>query len=293
MMTETMSRQNAMNRLTRVGVLALAAVVAVACEDITNPVEEFGRLEGPFVQFVTSQAVGTPGSEVLAIFQLPTRVDEDVEITFAFSGDAVFGQDFLVVDREGNVRSDVTASGGTARIPFLPEQTAFGRDTLRLMVPFNAVDGRSLRVEMTDARTVSGRRIETGFVETFRTFTLDIEGFVDIPTGAYVGERTGQFGTAAAAVTITKPPSPITVDGQEFDFVLSDYSVGVFGPMVPWSFSVTSGGSVLAAPRSHQFAVTSNVTGTYDFASERLTLNVTLTCCGAAGATWQLVVARP
>jgi hypothetical protein len=282
-----------MRSLRKVGTLALTALVAVACEDITNPVEEFGQLAGPYVRFERSSAVGVPGSVVRVIFQMPTRVEEDVDIDFTFGGSARFGEDFWAVDDEGNVRTDVTGAGGSARIPYRAEQTQFGRDTLNLFVPFNATDGRTAEIEITSARTASGRTVETGFVESFRTFRLNIEGFVDITTGAYEGQMTGQLGNAATQVTITKPATPVAIDGNTYAFVISDYSAGLFGVPVPWAFNVTSGGTVLAAPRSHQFAtVTSTVTGTYNFTTRQLRLNVTLTCCGAAGATWQLTVAR-
>lgn len=293
MIAHTAREQVFMNSVKRFGILALSALVGGACEDITNPVEEFGELTGPFVRFETSQAVGTPGSQVNVIFQMPTRVEEDVEIEFAFGGNAVFGQDFRVVDREGNTRTDVTAAGGTAVIPYRFDQTAFGRDTLRVVVPFEAADGRTLEVEIVEARTVTGRPVETGFIERYRLFNLNIEGFVDVPTGTYVGQRTGDFGTAAAQVTISKPATPIVIDGIGYQFEISDYSGdgSLFGVGVPWAFSVTSGGTVELAPRSHVFGtVTSDVSGSFDFATGRLSLNITLTCCGAEGFGWQLAV---
>jgi hypothetical protein len=103
-------------------------------------------------------------------------------------------------------------------------------------------------------------------------------------------------GDAAANVTITKPATPVTINGVAYSFVISDYTgaADLFGAPVPWAFNVTSGGTVLASPRSPLSAtLTSNVAGTYNFTTRTLTLNAELTCCGGAGLTWQLRVARP
>lgn len=287
-------RQNDMKILPIAGVLALA-VIAAACEDISNPVEDSGQLADPYVRFEFPDEIGIPGSVVPVIFVMTTRVEENVDIRYTFGGNAVYGTDYWAVDPSGNRRNDVTQAGGTARITYSASQSTFPRDTLRLFVPFSAVDGRTAEIEIAEATTPSGRTIETGFIDEYRTFDLSIQGFVDIPTGTYVGQRTGQVGTAAANVTITKPATPIQISGTNYSLVISDYTGDgeVFGAAIPWAFNVTSGGFVIAAPRSHQFAVvTSNVTGTYNFTTRQLTLNTTLTCCGGAGLTWQLRVAR-
>jgi hypothetical protein len=276
------------------GLLAMSGLVG--CESIPNPVEEFGERVGPFVRFEFPGAIGTPESEVLVIFQMPTRIGEDVEIDFTLGGSARFGEDFIVLDRAGNVRTDVTPAGGTARIPSAATQPVFGRDTLRIFLPPDAEDGRLLDIEITAARTVSGSPVEAGFIDAYRRFRLSIEGFVDIPIGTYVGERTGDFGTGAAEVTITKPSQPIQVGGESFQFVVSDFTgnAGVFGVAVPWAFSVTSGGTVFAARSSHTFGiVTSSTIGTYDFTTRTLDFDVILTCCEQVGARWRLVVSQP
>ena len=46
--------------------------------------------------------------------------------------------------------------------------------------------------------------------------------------------------------------TPVVQDGIEYRFVLSDYTGDgtLFGVRVPWAFNVTSGGTVIASPRS-------------------------------------------
>ena len=278
-------------RLMRItAALGVAALALAGCEDITNPVEEFGRLEDPYVRFETSGTTGTPGSTNLVIFQLPTRLEDTVDISFSFGGDAVFGTDFVVVDEAGNPRTDVNASGGSAVIPFVAGQTTIPRDTLIIFVPFAANDGRKLEIVIESAVTRSGRELETGFVDQFRTFDLSIEGFVDMPIGTYAAARDGDFGTATGTVTITKPATPPVVDGVSYDFVISDVQgnpSGIFGVPVPWAFSVTSGGTVVA-PRLDVdgLGVTADVVGTFDFDTNTLSYELVLDCCGAAGFGW-------
>lgn len=283
--------QAAMNRMRVLGALAVTGLVAAGCEDITNPVEEFGQLAGPYVRFEAASAIGTPDSYVLIIFQMPTRVEEDVEIDFSFGGDAVFGQDYIVVDDDGNPRTDVTASGGSVTIRYDFDQTAFARDTLRVFVPFDATDGAALEVEITAATTASGDPIETGFIDRFRTFTLSIEGFVAIPTGRYVGTIAGNLGAGAVALNITD--DPVVIGGAEYRFVIDDYAAGAFGGAVPWAFNVTSGGTAIFAPEDAAgFGVTSEIEGEFDFATNNLTLDVLLTCCGGDGFVWSYDVTR-
>ena len=275
-----------------IGVLGVAVLASAGCEDITNPVEEFGTLADPYVRFETSSATGTPASMNRVIVQQPTRVTEDVTVTFTFGGDAVFGEDFLIVDEAGNVRTDVTAAGGTAFIPFDSAQTQFARDTIFVFVPFDAADGRTLEIEIESAVTESGRALETGYIDAFRTFDLSIEGFVDIPTGTYAASRSGDFGTGTGTVTITKPASPIVIDGTPYDFLLSDSQgdAGVFGIAVPWALSVTSGGTViLPSEDAIGLGATANVVGTFNFTTNTLSLDLELTCCGAAGFGWSMV----
>lgn len=154
--------------------LALAAIGATACEDITNPVEEFGELTDPFVRFVDSEATGTPGSIAVAVFQMPTALEESVEVDYTFGGDAVFDQDFQPVDTDGDPRTDVTAAGGTAQLEYEFDDTSLSNDTLALFVPSDAMDGRTLEIELTEARTATGTPVQIGLVESHRVFRMVI-----------------------------------------------------------------------------------------------------------------------
>lgn len=272
-----------------IGALALAAVSAAACDDITNPIEEFGSLEDPFVRFADRGLVGTPGSTVEVVIELPTRVEEDVTVDYSFGGDAVFGEDFIPVDANGDPRADVTASGGTETIPFDFDDTAVPTATVRVFIPFDATDGAVLTVNLESAVTASGRELVTGFIPQFSSLDLSIEGFVTegVATGPYAGTISGLI-SGDVSVTITEPASPNVIDGVAYSFVISDYGQGIFTGPIPWGFNVTSGGTVIFSPTDVAgIGVTSDVTGgTYNFDTGNLQFDVLLTCCGGEGFEW-------
>lgn len=283
-----------MRLIRTIGVLALAAGTVAACEDITNPIEEFGTLEDPFVRFQNATTVGTPGSTQAVVVELPTRVEEDVTVDVAFGGDAVFGDDYVIVDSEGDARGDVSAEGATLGIPFdFDQNTMLSSDTLLVFVPFDATDGAVLDIQIQSATTESGRALETGFLEQFQSHEFSIEGFVTagVATGAYAGTWEGDLGSGDISVTISQPATPVTIQGVEYSFLIDDYAEGAFGAAVPWAFNVTSGGTVIFSPTDAAgFGVTSDIEGSYSFDTDNLTFEVLLTCCdgedGEAGLSW-------
>lgn len=284
-----------MRLIRTIGVLALAAGTVAACEDITNPIEEFGTLEDPFVRFESATTVGTPGSTQAVVVELPTRVEEDVTVEVTFGGDAVFGEDYVIVDSEGNAREDVSAGGATLSIPFdFNQNTVLASDTLLVFVPFDATDGVVLDVQIESATAESGRVLNTGFIEQFQSHAFSIEGFVTtgVATGTYTGTVEGFLSGDVTAV-ITQPATPVTIEGVEYSFVLDDFAEGAFGAAVPWAFNVTSGGTVIFSPTDaagFNPPVTSDITGSYDFDTDNLAFEVLLTCCdgqdGEAGLAW-------
>lgn len=283
-----------MRLIRTIGVLALAAGTVAACEDITNPIEEFGTLEDPFVRFESATTVGTPGSTQAVVVELPTRVEEDVTVDVAFGGDAVFGEDYVIVDSEGNAREDVSAEGATLSIPFdFNQNTVLASDTLLVFVPFDATDGAALDIQIESATTESGRVLNTGFIEQFQSHEFSIEGFVTagVATGTYAGTWEGSLGSGDVSAVISQPATPVTIEGVEYSFLIDDYAEGAFGAAVPWAFNVTSGGTVIFSPTDAAgFGVTSDLEGSYDFDTDNLAFEVLLTCCdgadGEAGLAW-------
>lgn len=255
-----------------ISALAVAALAVAGCEDITNPVEEVGEFAPPWVGFSTVSGTAPHGGFVPVIFTAPGRPEQDIEIDFTFGGTAVFGEDYVIVTdpESGTPRSDVTAAGGTALIPYDPAAES-PHDTLWVFIPTDAVAGRQLEVNMTAARGTGGQ-VTLGHLGDFTVHTRTITlAPASIPEGTYAGQQTG-FANAPAEVTITD--NPITVDGVQYRYRISDYANMLHGVEVGWAFIVFLNGEVQFAPRSHTHAVTADLTGTYDFDTNTLSYHV-------------------
>lgn len=257
-----------------ISALVVAALAVTGCEDITNPVEEVGEFAPPWVGFTTVSGTAPHGSYVPVIFTAPGRPEQDIEIDFTFGGTAVFGEDYVIVTDpvSGTPRSDVTAAGGTALIPYDPAAES-PHDTLWVFVPTDAVAGRDLQVNITAARGTGGA-VTLGYLGDFTVHTRTITlAPATIPTGTYAGQQTG-FSNAPAEVTITD--NPVTVDGAQYRYRMSDFANMLLGVEVGWAFIVYLNGEVQFAPRSHTHTLTASpvLTGTYDFDTNTLSVHV-------------------
>jgi hypothetical protein len=165
-----------MNRLKIFGVLAIATLSITACEDITNPIEEFGQQESPYVRFASpTTATRAPGgTTVNAIITSPARVEENVTVQFTFGGTAVYGTDYRIVDAQGNARTGITANGGSVQLRYQFDNVSSPADTLRIQVPATANRGRTAEITIASATTASGRQLGTGFIDAFRKYILTI-----------------------------------------------------------------------------------------------------------------------
>lgn len=261
------------------GVLAVAATAGIACEDIVNPVEEMGEFAPAYVVFTNVEAAGAHGTTVPVVFDAPPRPDEDVVIDFAFSGDAVFGEDYMIVGRP-----DVTAAGGTTTIvadPAAEEPT----DTLWVAVPEDATVGAVLQIDITDAATADGDSVIVGRLGDFSTFLLTITpALAEVPTGTYAGTISGDLGAGDIGIEVTD--DPVTIDGTEYRYQMSDFAAGAFGVPIPWAFNVFTDGSMVFSPTNPDGDVTADITGTYDLATSSMAFDVLLTCCGGDGLQW-------
>ena len=261
------------------GILAVAATAGIACEDIVNPVEEMGEFAPAYVVFTNVEAAGAHGTTVPVVFDAPPRPDEDVVIDFAFSGDAVFGEDYMIVGRP-----DVTAAGGTTTIvadPAAEEPT----DTLWVAVPEDATVGAVLQIDITDAATADGDSVIVGRLGDFSTFLLTITpALAEVPTGTYAGTISGDLGAGDISIEVTD--DPVTIDGTEYRYQMSDFAAGAFGVPIPWAFNVFTDGSMVFSPTNPDGDVTADITGTYDLATSSRAFDVLLTCCGGDGLQW-------
>lgn len=273
--------------------LAVAVVAAAGCEDITNPIEETGQLAPAWVGFEAPRSVNGARGSWLAVRYggLTLRPERDVSIDLEFGGSAAFGEDFEVVEGEGSTTeaAGFSAAGGTVLLEYDPAQEA-PLDTLWVYIPATAAVDAVLDITLSGAETVEGDPIGVGYLGDFATYKITVvRAPAEIPTGAYAGTVTGDFGSGAIpAVTITA--GPVTVAGAAYDYVLSDFAYGLFGEPIPWAFTVYVDGTVSFSPSSPASAgITANASGSYDFDTSTLTMDVELTCCGGEGGTWTTV----
>ena len=276
-----------------IGALAVAGLAAVGCQDITNPVEEFGEFAPAWVGFEAPRAVnGSHGSHVPVIYgALTTRPEEDVTIEMSFGGQGVYGTEFTAVDGAGSTtpHPDFSAAGGTVTLPADPTRDE-PLDTLWLYVFEEATVGNVLEVNIDTASTVGGDPITVGYQGDFDTFQVTfVPAPAQVPTGTYAGTLTGDLGEGDISIEVADAPA--TVSGTEYRYRMSDFAALAFGDPIPWSFNVFSDGSVEFAPNATGIpSVTADITGSYDLDTNTLSFDVTLTCCGAAGLQWSHVV---
>lgn len=272
-----------------IGALAVAGMAIAGCQDITNPVEETGEFGAPWVRFDVVAQQGDLDSYVPIIFEAPSRPEQDIDIEFTFGGDAVFGEDYVVVEDEGvtTPRSDVTAEGGTITLPYDPAQEQ-PHDTMWVYVPQDATAGRVLTVEMVGAQGQDGNEITLGYLGDFATFELTVRAPpAEIDEGPYAGVVTASnFGYNGTTTTVAVTADPVTIEGTQYRYQISDFAFGLFGGPVPWAFNVFVDGNVEFSPENPAGTVTADITGSYDFETNVLTVETELTCCGGEGLIW-------
>lgn len=280
-----------MKTMRMIGALAVLAVAGVACEDITNPVDS-GELTPPWVRFDVVEEVGDLTTYVPIIFEAPSRPEEDITIDFTFGGDAVFGEDFVVVADSGSTtpREGITAEGGTLTLEYDPNREQ-PHDTLWVYVPQEATAGRVLTAEMVSAQRADGSEVTLGYLGNFATFEMTVRAPpVDIPEGDY------DVLLVIGGVTYYGAPSEVTneettVDDVVYQQLISDingyWSSGGVPIVVPWAFTVFADGSVEFAPESHESPLglaweAEFENAQFDFESNTLTADVTWSSPGAA-----------
>lgn len=155
-----------------IGTVAVVAGVAAACQDITNPVEQFGTLGPPWVRFdPISASAPNNGSWTPVVFEAPSRPEEDITVSYSLAGDAVADSDYVVVADSGST----TAGGpsGTVTIAYDPNAET-PTDTMWLYVPSSATVGRELLINMTEAHGTKSDSVMVGYLGQYTQFTLTV-----------------------------------------------------------------------------------------------------------------------
>lgn len=264
-------------------IVPLLALVAYGCENVDEPFSiEDGAVPAFVIIETTDQAV-TAGSSLEVDFQLGQTQAQNVTVEYSISGDAVAGEDYEIIG----------GSAGTVVIEHDSTSTNLDRGTVTLAFPATAALGtaRELTFTLESATTASGEELSLGRGDTGLTRTYQINGLRDeIQTGTYDYTFTGDFGDSDGTVEIAKPDEPIMVGGSPYFFTVSNIADGLFGTPVLYAFNVTAGGGVVGAPNAHEEGFTTiiaDVGGSYSEGdATTITFEVTLQCCGVAGAQY-------
>lgn len=290
-----------MNRKHILTSLAVAAMVATSgCEDITNPVEELGELTSGWVGFEAPRAVTGPHGTWVPVRYggIAVRPETDVDVTFEFGGTAVFGEDYVVVQDSGSTTAagGFDATGGSVTFDYDPFQTA-SLDTLWVYIPTTATVGATAEINMTEATAATGDSVGAGYEGSFATFTVTVvRQAADIATGTYVGSVSGEDiggGPFAVELEVTEPAGGITVGGTRYQYLLSDFSLGMFGVPLAMPFNVFVDGSMDFAGQEQGLyscggaPITATITGAeYDFTENSFGFAVDWTSCGIEGTNY-------
>lgn len=219
------------------------------------------------------------------VVEAPTGTLSDITVNYTLGGTAEFGVDYTI--------DGATASGGSFVIEHL--QSANPDDFQNLdngsftIVPL--VDGVSegdetVVVTLVSATNADGEEFAVGrggtdFLKTVTVDLVDVD-FAITPTGTFDVAMTGAFGDIAYVATIVEE-----APGQ---YRISDFAGGIFGVEVDYQLDKNACGWGITAPAAGSSfgTVAADVAGSFDAAGV-LTLDVTLQCCGAAGAEYNLV----
>lgn len=215
--------------------------------------------------------------------EVPTGTLSDVTVTYSLGGTATFGVDYTI--------AGASATGGTFIIEH--KQSADPNDYQNLdngsitIIPLvdNVAEGNeTVVVTLVSATNSEGDlAVGRGGTDYLKSVTVDLVDvdFAITPTGTFDVQHTGDFGSFADVVTIVEE-----APGQ---YRISDFASDLFGVDVSYQLDKNACGWGITAPSTDPTeGVSADITGSFDAAGV-LTLNVTLQCCGAAGAEWTLV----
>lgn len=266
-------------------IVPLLALVAYGCENVDEPFSIEDGAVPAFVIIETEDQDVTAGSSLEVDFELGQTQREDVTVEYTISGDAVAGEDYDFVD----------GTPGTVVIQYDSTTTNLDSGSITLAFPSTAALGtaRELTFTLVSATTASGENLSLGRGDIGVTRTYQINGLRDqIQLGTYDYTFTGDFADAAGTMVIAKPDEPIMVGGSPYFFTVSDIAANLFGTPVLYAFNVTASGAVVGAPNAHEEGFTTviaDVGGSYSEGDETtVSFEVTLQCCGVAGAQYLL-----
>ncbi len=263
-------------------VIPLFALLFYGCENVSEPIDIEGGVIPAFVIIQTADQNVAAGGSQEVVFQLGQTQEENVTVEYSISGDAVEGEDFVLS----------SGSPGTVIIEHDSESTNLDTGSITFDFPVTAAFGtsRTLTLTLESAVTESGEQLTLGRGDTGLTRTYTINGLGEPEPGTYQYQASGDF-SFAGSFDIIIHEEPIIVDGNPYEYEISNIAGELFGIPVPYSFTIEEG-MIVGAPYSHGPGLESiilDVSGNYLLVAQELVINVVFQCCGVEGASYQIV----
>ena len=262
---------------------ALIIIGAVAaCENVNEPYNIKGNELPAYVQFGTQDSTVTAneGETIQIPVEIPISIEEDVNFTYKISGDAQEGTDWTI--------SGVSGNEGNGTITYDPESTNVDDASITINLPKDGTkDGvKTLKLTLTSAESASGTKLGAGQGDNEKRVYITILDFEDVP-GTYKYTSNTPFGSPSGTVSVSR--NSTDVNGTTYEYIISDFAAEAFGSPVPYPFNIDDQGNITAPSQYPAQGVAADITGTYSTTNGvKISMDVTLQCCGAAGATWNL-----
>jgi len=155
-----------------------------------------GRSHDPAQPELGTQYDLVAGANRIIPLRLPVALGENVTVSYSITGDAVLGEDFVILVNEWVQDPDPGYPEGFRMVPVTPANYVFPEqpneftifystevaESIRRLVAFvileGATPGRSFQIELTDATTPGGHEIVTGRLPANRDriLTFNIAG---------------------------------------------------------------------------------------------------------------------
>ena len=260
----------------------LSVMVLMACENVNEPYNIKGHELPAYVHFSASDSIQTAneGGSIDVQVSLPISIGQNVDFSYSLSGDAVPQTDWKI--------SGVSGNKGSGVIKYKLNNTDVDDTTITIVFPKDGVkDGvKTLIITLTSAKAADGSSLGVGQGKYEKRMYINIQDFEDVP-GTYDYSSNTSFGNPSGTIQITR--NPVQVSGTTYEYQISDFAADAFSSPIPYPFNIDSNGNI-SAPKSYDAqGVAADITGTYSTTNGvKIHMDVTLQCCGAAGATWYL-----
>lgn len=257
--------------------IAIIVLGFSSCEEFEDDRIDLSIISNPYVEFHngpdTYSLVENDDTSFVRI-DLSVTQYEDVEVTFNFEGDAVYGTDFKVADYDGGEVVSANENSATILIKYDTERDDRDIANLGIILPIDddfSEPNKTLDIILYSAQTVSGKTVNIEKDNTPDTVKFVI-GDYDIVPGTYDVTFTGLLAGLTDTQTWT------LVEKNEVTgintYKISRAHGGVFGVNLPWYVYLNKNtGEITTDTQDNAgFGITGTGTGTFNFDNTTFTI---------------------